>query len=110
LIKNQSLIANKQFFIQINTGDEAQKSGIMLDDFSNLLALTQEKKLPITGLMCIPPVSDNAFHHFIMLQSIARQNGRLKISAGMSTDYHKAIIAGTDYIRIGTSIFGERET
>jgi pyridoxal phosphate enzyme (YggS family) len=107
LIKNQSMITNKQFFIQINTGNEPQKSGVMLDGFSTLLEITKQKKLPITGLMCIPPVNENPLKHFLILQSIARQNGQLNISAGMSSDYHKAILAGTDYVRIGTKIFEE---
>ena len=58
--------------------------------------------------MCIPPLDDNSSYHFSVLQSLARQYGYLKLSAGMSGDYHKAIILGTDYIRIGTAIFGNR--
>ena len=58
--------------------------------------------------MCIPPVNENPTYHFSVIQSLARQNGCLKVSVGMSSDYHKAIIHGTHYIRIGTAIFGER--
>ncbi|MFT6072042.1 MAG: pyridoxal phosphate enzyme (YggS family) [Alphaproteobacteria bacterium] len=114
LVKYPDIIKDKKFFIQVNTGHEDQKSGVTLTDFASLLAYAKDKLLPISGLMCIPPIHDNAVHHFTVLQSLvrqngARQNGGLKMSAGMSADFDKAIIAGTDYIRIGTALFGKRE-
>jgi pyridoxal phosphate enzyme (YggS family) len=107
IIKHTDLMQHKQFFIQVNVGDESQKSGVAIDGFSELLTYTQTHALPISGLMCIPPAT-NPSHYFAVMQSLARMNGFLKLSAGMSSDYQKAIIHGTDYIRIGTAIFGER--
>lgn len=108
IIKYPDLIKNKKFFIQINIGNEPQKSGIFLNEFNELFSYAQSKGILIMGLMCIPPLMDNPTYYFLIMQSLARQNGFLKLSAGMSADYHKAILCGTDYIRIGTAIFGER--
>ena len=107
IVKHTDLMQHKQFFIQVNVGDEPQKSGIAIAEFSDLLTYTHTHALPISGLMCIPPVVHSS-HYFSVMQSLARMNGFLKLSAGMSSDYQKAIIHGTDYIRIGTAIFGER--
>jgi hypothetical protein len=109
ILKHQDMIKNHQFFIQVNTGAEPQKSGVTLGDFANLLLYANSHALKISGLMCIPPVMEDSGHHFAIMQSLARQNGALKLSAGMSSDYHKAIIHGTDYIRIGTAIFGKND-
>ncbi len=109
IVKHKDIIHNKKFFIQVNTGEEAQKSGISLGGFSDLLSYATSQHIKISGIMCIPPALDNPTYHFSVMQSLARQNGSLKISAGMSADYHKAIIHGTDYIRIGTAIFGQRD-
>lgn len=108
MIKHKEHIQNKQFFIQVNTGEEPQKSGVLMNDFCDLLLYSNKHGIKISGLMCIPPVDDNPTHHFAIMQSLARQNGFLKLSAGMSSDYHKAILYGTDYVRIGTAIFGKK--
>jgi PLP dependent protein len=109
IVKHKDIVHNKKFFIQINTGEETQKSGISPDGFSDLLSYATNKHMKISGIMCIPPVLDNPTYHFSVMQSLSRQHGSLDISAGMSSDYHKAIIHGTDYIRIGTAIFGQRD-
>ncbi len=107
MIKHKESIQKHQFFIQINTGEEPQKSGVLMNDFSDLLLYSNNHGIKISGLMCIPPVDENATHHFAIMQSLARQNGFLKLSAGMSSDYLKAVLYGTDYVRIGTAIFGK---
>jgi PLP dependent protein len=108
IIKHTDLMANKQFFIQVNVGDESQKSGVAINELSSLIEYAKNKNMPISGLMCIPPNDVNASHHFAVMQSLIRQYGHLKLSAGMSADYRQAIIHATDYIRIGTAIFGNR--
>ncbi len=101
--------AHKKFFLQVNTGAESQKSGCLVSHVAELMDYAKENNLAISGLMAIPPVDDNPSYHFALLQSLCRQYGGLKMSAGMTNDYTKAIICATDYIRIGTAIFGERK-
>lgn len=98
-------------FIQVNTGDEAQKHGVSINKLEELLQYCREEiNLEITGLMCIPPVSENATMHFAFLKKLARNNNISYLSMGMSADYEKAIAVGTNEVRIGTAIFGSRET
>lgn len=95
--------------IQVNTGEEDQKSGIKpseLPDFLNFCK--SECSLNITGLMCIPPIDDPAALHFAMLEKMAKQHNLKTLSMGMSADYEHAIPHGATHIRIGTAIFGDR--
>jgi len=100
----------KNFYVQVNTGEEAQKAGIeplKAVEFVNYCR--NDLKLNITGLMCIPPVEEQAYLHFGLLRNIAIEaGGQLKLSMGMSSDYLIAAEMGADYVRIGSAIFGSR--
>ena len=98
-----------EVFIQINTGQEPQKSGIdplMADEF--IEKVREEFQLPLTGLMCIPPANEEPAMHFALLAECARRHEITKLSMGMSADFDKAICLGATEIRLGTSIFGPR--
>lgn len=97
-------------FIQVNTGEEPQKAGILpkdLDDFFTLC--TKECGLNIIGLMCIPPIDEPAALHFALLQKYAKKYDLPHLSMGMSSDFEKAIPLGATYVRVGTAIFGARD-
>lgn len=99
----------KEFYIQVNTGEEPQKAGVQPSKFEELYTLaTQSYQLPITGLMCIPPVSEDPTPHFTLLTHIAENYGIPNISMGMSHDFPAAIACGSTLIRLGTRIFGEK--
>ena len=99
-----------QCFIQVNTGDEPQKSGISPRDLSSFVDFCRaEVNLPITGLMCIPPVDEEAAIHFGFLNTLASRNNLTGLSMGMSNDYEEAIRFGATHIRVGSSLFGSRE-
>lgn len=95
-------------FIQVNTGEEEQKAGIMPADADAFVAECQELGLPIKGLMCIPPVNEEPALHFSLLAKIARRNGLDGLSMGMSGDFETAIALGATHVRVGSAIFGER--
>lgn len=98
-------------FVQVNTGSEAQKSGIApaeADAFVN--ACRKEHGLDIVGLMCIPPLDEPPAPHFALLAKIAARHGLKDLSMGMSADYEAAIRLGATHVRIGTAIFGDRST
>ena len=95
-------------FIQVNTGKEDQKSGVLPDDLDDLYNLCRDLDLNITGLMCIPPVNEAAGLHFALLRKLARRLGLENLSMGMSQDYHTAVAFGATHIRIGHGIFGDR--
>ena len=98
-------------FIQVNTGEEAQKAGVLpreADDF--IRRCCAEYKLPIVGLMCIPPAEEHPAPHFALLGEIAKRHGLRQLSMGMSGDYELAIQLGATHVRVGTAIFGARET
>ncbi len=96
-------------FIQVNTGEEPQKSGITPKDLPDFLKFCRvEAKLDIIGLMCIPPIDDPPAVHFAFLQKLAREHNLKQLSMGMSSDYQKAIPLGATHIRVGTALFGER--
>ena len=98
-----------ELFIQVNTGNEAQKSGIApsaLKDFIDFCK--NECHLTISGLMCIPPFDEDPAPHFKLLKQLADQNNLPKISMGMSADYPIAIANGATHIRVGSGIFGAR--
>ncbi len=96
-------------YIQVNTGEEQQKSGIAPEDADDFIAYCRdEAKLKINGLMCIPPVDEEASMHFALLKTIAERNGILTLSMGMSDDFEEAITFGANSVRIGSAIFGKR--
>ena len=99
-----------QCFIQVNTGDEPQKSGISPCELSSFVDFCRkEVGLPITGLMCIPPVDEEAAIHFGFLNTLASRNNLTGLSMGMSSDYEEAIRFGATHIRVGSALFGSRE-
>jgi len=96
-------------FIQVNTGAEPQKAGILpeaADDFID--ACVDEYGLPVEGLMCIPPAADEPSLHFALLREIAHRHGLSGLSMGMSADYEIAIAFGATHVRVGSAIFGSR--
>jgi len=95
-------------FIQINTGAEPQKAGVLPQDADALIRVAQDGDLPLTGLMCIPPADLDPAPHFAMLREIAARNGLPSLSMGMSGDFETAIAHGATHIRVGSAIFGER--
>ena len=97
-----------EMFIQINTGEEEQKSGISPKDADRFIADCLSLDLPIKGLMVIPPVNEEPSLHFGLLRKIAQRNGLTGLSMGMSSDFESAIAMGATYIRVGSAIFGER--
>ena len=94
--------------IQVNTGDEAQKSGVSLKDLPGLLDHCRAIGLPVSGLMCIPPVDEPAGLHFALLKKLAARHGLKNLSMGMSADFEKALALGATHLRIGTGVFGPR--
>ncbi|MGF1641276.1 MAG: YggS family pyridoxal phosphate-dependent enzyme [Rhodospirillales bacterium] len=97
--------------IQVNTGEEPQKHGVLptaVDAF--VRACIDELALPVKGLMCIPPVDEEPSLHFALLREIARRNGLPELSMGMTGDFAVAIRFGATIVRVGTAIFGARES
>ncbi len=98
-----------ELFIQINTGCEVQKAGVLPDSADDFIAMCQrDYELKITGLMCIPPFSENPLPHFTLLKEIAKRNGISALSMGMSSDFEVAVEAGATHVRVGSAIFGAR--
>jgi len=97
-----------EMFIQINTGEEEQKSGIAPKDADQFIADCLSLDLPIKGLMVIPPVNEEPTLHFGLLRKIAHRNGLTGLSMGMSSDFESAIAMGATHIRVGSAIFGKR--
>ena len=95
-------------FIQVNTGEEDQKAGILPADADAFIAECRGLDLPVRGLMCIPPVDEEPSLHFALLAKIAARNGLDGLSMGMSGDYERAIALGATHVRVGSAIFGER--
>lgn len=95
-------------FIQVNTGEEEQKAGIMPVDADAFIAECRELDLPVQGLMAIPPVEEEPSLHFALLAKIAERNGLKGLSMGMSGDFEQAIALGATHVRVGSAIFGER--
>jgi pyridoxal phosphate enzyme (YggS family) len=96
-------------FIQVNTGEEAQKAGVAPAEAAGLIAHTRKLGLPLKGLMCIPPADEAPAPHFALLQKIARDHELPLLSMGMSHDFETAIRFGATHVRVGSAIFGERE-
>jgi pyridoxal phosphate enzyme (YggS family) len=98
-----------RLFIQVNTGEEPQKAGVLPADLEALLAHARALGLPVEGLMCIPPLEDDAAPHFAFLLQRARDLGLSQLSMGMSADFELAIKFGATHVRVGSAIFGARE-
>lgn len=98
-----------QLFIQVNTGNETQKAGIAPDQIDTFVAECRSLDLPIIGLMCIPPASEDPRIHFQMLADMAKRNDLSELSMGMSGDFEDAIDCGATYVRVGSAIFGARD-
>ena len=98
----------KSFMIQVNTGDEKNKSGISLENFEEFLKFTKSLNIPVTGLMCLPPVNEEPSIHFCILKELADKFKLKDLSMGMSMDFEKAIKFGSTHLRIGSSFFGKR--
>ena len=101
---------NLPCFIQVNTGEETQKAGVAPCELADFITFCKDKRLDIRGLMCIPPIDDVPDMHFGLLRNLAVDNGLADLSMGMSSDYESAIALGATYIRVGASLFGDRET
>ncbi len=98
-------------FVEINTGAEPQKGGILPEDADGFLAACRDHHgLTISGLMCIPPANEPPAPHFALTAKIARRNGLTSLSMGMSSDFPTAIAFGATHVRVGTAIFGARTT
>lgn len=97
-----------EVFIQVNTGEEPQKAGCLPNDVDGFVAQVREMGLPLMGLMCIPPIEEEASLHFALLAKMAERNGLSGLSMGMSADFEKAISFGATHVRVGSAIFGER--
>ena len=95
-------------FIQVNTGEEPQKAGISPREVDAFVEQCRDLDLPVTGLMCIPPINEEASLHFALLAKIARRNGLVGLSMGMSSDFERAIALGATHVRVGSAIFGDR--
>ena len=97
-----------ELFVQVNTGDEPQKSGVSPKDTQAFVKECLDMDLLVTGLMCIPPVNEEASLHFALLKNIAEDCGLSDLSMGMSSDFEKAISFGATHVRVGSAIFGDR--
>ncbi len=105
----EELARRPKCFIQVNTGNESQKAGILPPDADDFIAHCKaDLNLPITGLMCIPPLDEEPALHFALLREIAERNDLTDLSMGMSSDFETAIQFGATYVRVGTAIFGPR--
>ena len=99
-----------QLFIQVNTGEEPQKAGVAPGDAPGFIALCRDElKLPLEGLMCIPPADENPAPHFALLAEIGRAHGLALLSMGMSADFETAIKFGATHVRVGSALFGARD-
>jgi hypothetical protein len=99
---------NLPCFIQVNTGEEDQKAGVLPENLEALYRHCKEIGLNITGLMCIPPVEEPPALHFALLAKLAKSLALNELSMGMSADFLKAIPLGATYVRVGTALFGSR--
>ena len=97
-----------ELFVQVNTGEEEQKSGVLPEETEAFVKECLGMDLPIKGLMCIPPIDEEASLHFALLRNISENCGLKYLSMGMSSDFEKAISFGATHIRVGSAIFGDR--
>lgn len=96
-------------FVQVNTGEEPQKAGVLPAETDSFVARCRELGLPVRGLMCIPPEGEDSTPHFGMLAGMAERNGLAGLSMGMSADFEAAIALGATHVRVGSAIFGARD-
>jgi len=96
-------------FLQVNTGEEPQKAGVLPAEADAFIAEVRALDLPVQGLMCIPPAEETPSLHFALLAKIAERNGLTGLSMGMSSDFEEAIALGATHVRVGSAIFGERD-
>ena len=97
-----------ELFIQVNTGEEPQKAGVIPPSADAFVAECRELDLPVKGLMCIPPIDEEPSLHFALLAKIAKRNGLSGLSMGMSDDFESAVAQGATHVRVGSAIFGAR--
>jgi pyridoxal phosphate enzyme (YggS family) len=97
-----------ELFVQVNTGAEPQKAGVLPEALDGFVADCRGLGLPLAGLMCIPPENDDSSPHFALLAGMAERNGLAGLSMGMSSDFEAAIAAGATHVRVGSAIFGAR--
>ena len=110
LSKYPEIIKKKSFFLQINTGKEASKSGIFPENTKNFLKLCHSYGINnIDGLMCIPPINENPSKHFQIINDLTKECRLGRPSIGMSSDYNQALEFDPKYIRVGTILFGKRK-
>ena len=95
-------------FVQVNTGEEEQKTGVAPRDLRAFLDYSKNAGLNVTGLMCIPPVHEPAGLHFALLKKLARDHDLQQLSMGMSADFEKGILSGATHVRVGSALFGDR--
>ena len=96
-------------FIQVNTGEEPQKAGILPTELDSFVTACRDMhKLPVVGLMCIPPLEEEPALHFALLAKMAARHGLPNISMGMSADYEIAVRLGATHVRVGSALFGQR--
>ncbi|MFN7223220.1 MAG: YggS family pyridoxal phosphate-dependent enzyme [Paracoccaceae bacterium] len=100
--------ASPDVFVQVNTGAEPQKAGILPEVTDGFIAQCRAMDLPLRGLMCIPPDGEDPAPHFAMLADLAARNGLSGLSMGMSSDFEVAVAHGATHIRVGSAIFGAR--
>lgn len=105
----QSRGACPQLCIQVNTGEEPQKSGVLPAEADGFIADCRSMDLPVAGLMVIPPVEEEPALHFALLAKIAERNGLTELSMGMSSDYETAVRMGATCVRVGSAVFGARD-
>ena len=108
LIAEDSLKLKREYFLQVNTGNESQKSGVNIKNLEQLYEYAKGK-LNIVGLMCIPPINEDSKKHYETLRELAKKLNLRELSMGMSHDYLKAGLTGATYVRIGSKIFGQRD-
>ena len=97
-----------RLFLQVHTGEEPQKAGVLPREAAALIEHARKLDLPLEGLMCIPPADDDAAPHFALLAKLARAHGLDNLSMGMSGDFELAVKFGATHVRVGTAIFGAR--
>ncbi|MGD1880992.1 MAG: YggS family pyridoxal phosphate-dependent enzyme [Paracoccaceae bacterium] len=95
-------------FLQVNTGEEPQKAGVLPGEIDAFIESCRSLDLPVKGLMCIPPVAEEPSLHFALLAKMAARNGLAGLSMGMSGDFESAIALGATHVRVGSAIFGAR--
>lgn len=98
-----------QLFIQVNTGEEPQKAGVLPAQADDFIQECLAMDLPVTGLMVIPPAQEEPSLHFALLAKIAKRNGLPNLSMGMSSDFERAVALGATHVRVGSAIFGARD-